>query len=456
MDAITQYLEQNRDRFVEDLKVALRIPSVSAKAEHKGDCVRCANHIADQLKSLGMTRVEVVPTAGHPVVYAEWLGAPGRPTALLYGHYDVQPPEPLELWTSPPFEPVLRDGKLYARGAVDDKGQVYMHLKAIEAHMHVDKKLPINLKVVIEGEEEVGSEHLAQFLRERRAQLDADVIIVSDTAMLGPDQPALTYGLRGICYTQIEVIGPSKDLHSGHFGGAVMNPGNALAGIIAALKDADGRITVPGFYDRVRPLSAAEREVINAVPFDEQGFIHESGSPVAWGEKGFTTLERISVRPTLDVNGLWGGYQGEGSKTVLPSFAAAKVSMRLVPDQDPAEVFRTFSEHVQHLAPPGVTVKVIDLHSAPPFLTAIDHPVLEAARRALKRAWNKPPVMIREGGSIPVMATFQETHGLPSILIGFGLDDDQVHSPNEKFSLSSFHGGTRSVAYLYEELARTT
>jgi acetylornithine deacetylase/succinyl-diaminopimelate desuccinylase-like protein len=309
---------------------------------------------------------------------------------------------------------------------------------------------------VIEGEEEVGSEHLAQFLRERRAQLDADVIIVSDTAMLGPDQPALTYGLRGICYTQIEVTGPSKDLHSGHFGGAVMNPGNALAGIIAALKDADGRITVPGFYDRVRALSPAERATINAVPFDEQGFIHESGSPVAWGEKGFTTLERISVRPTLDVNGIWGGYQGEGSKTVLPSFAAAKVSMRLVPDQDAGEVFRTFSEHVQRLAPPGVTVKVLDLHSAPPFLTAPDHPVLEAARRALRRAWTKPPVMIREGGSIPVMATFQETHGLPSILIGFGLDDDQVHSPNEKFSLSSFHGGTRSVAYLYEELARTT
>jgi acetylornithine deacetylase/succinyl-diaminopimelate desuccinylase-like protein len=455
MDALTTYLEQNRDRFVQDLMAALRIPSVSAKAEHRADCVRCAQHIADHLRALGMTRAEVVPTAGHPIVYAEWLGARGRPTALLYGHYDVQPPEPLELWTTPPFEPVLRDGKLYARGAVDDKGQVYMHLKAIEAHMKVNGGLPINLKVVIEGEEEVGSDNLARFLRERRRELDADVIIVSDTAMLGPDQPALTYALRGICYTQVEVTGPSKDLHSGHFGGAVMDPANALCGIIAALRDADGRITVPGFYDRVRPLNAAERQTLNAVPFDEKGFLLESGSPAPWGEKGWTTLERVSVRPTLDVNGMWSGYTGEGSKTILPAFAAAKVSMRLVPDQDPAEVFGSFEAHVRRLAPAGVTVKVIDLHSAPPFLTAPDHPMLEAARRALRRAWAKPAVMIREGGSIPVMATFQETHGLPSILIGFGLDDDQVHSPNEKFSLSSFHGGTRSVAYLYEELART-
>ncbi len=454
MDALTRYLEQNRERFVDDLKAALRIPSVSAKGEHKADCLRCAHHIADHLRVLGMTRVEVVATAGHPLVYAEWLGAAGRPTALLYGHYDVQPPEPLELWTTPPFEPVLRDGKLYARGAVDDKGQVYMHLKAIEAHMKVEGRLPINLKVVIEGEEEVGSENLARFLRERRAELDADVIIVSDTAMLGPDQPALTYGLRGICYTQVEVVGPAKDLHSGHFGGAVMDPANALCGMIAALKDADGRVTVPGFYDRVRTLSAAERKVLNAVPFDEAGFLRESGSPAPWGEKGFTTLERVTVRPTLDVNGMWSGYTGEGSKTILPSSAAAKVSMRLVPDQDPAEIFRSFTAFVQGLAPPGVTVRIIDLHSAPPFLTAPDHPALEAARRALRRAWAKPPVMIREGGSIPVMSTFQETHGLPSILMGFGLDDDQVHSPNEKFSLTSFHGGTKSVAYLYEELAR--
>jgi acetylornithine deacetylase/succinyl-diaminopimelate desuccinylase-like protein len=454
MDAITKYLEQNRDRFVDDLKAVLRIPSVSAKAEHRRDCVRCAEYLAGQMRGLGMTRVEVVPTAGHPVVYAEWLGAPGKPTALVYGHYDVQPPEPLELWHTPPFEPTLRDGKLYARGAVDDKGQVYMHLKAIEAHMKVNGGLPINLKLVIEGEEEVGSENLAKFLRDRRSELDADVIVVSDTAMLGPDQPALTIALRGICYTQIEVTGPSKDLHSGHFGGAVRNPANALCGIIAGLMDANGRATVPGFYDRVRALSAEEKKALNALPFDEAGFIRESGAPAAWGEKGFNTLERTTVRPTLDVNGMWSGYTGEGSKTVLPFFAAAKVSMRLVPDQDPADIFRRFEAHVLSLAPPEVSVKVKDLHSAPPFLTSPDHPVLEAARRALQRAWAKPPVMIREGGSIPVMATFQETHSLPCILIGFGLDDDQVHSPNEKFSLSSFHGGTKSIAYLYEELGR--
>jgi acetylornithine deacetylase/succinyl-diaminopimelate desuccinylase-like protein len=453
VDALTQYLEQNRDRFVEDLKACLRIPSVSAQPQHKADCVRCAEHLAAHLKSLGMTRVEVVPTAGHPVVYAEWLGAPGKPTALVYGHYDVQPPEPLELWKTKPFEPELRDGKLFARGAVDDKGQVYMHLKAIEAHMKVNGRLPVNVKLVIEGEEEVGSDHLEGFLTSRRRELDADVIVVSDTAMMGPDQPALTYALRGILYTQIEVRGPKQDLHSGHFGGAVMNPANALAAIIAGLKDGDGRITVPGFYDGVRALTAAEREMMAKLPFDEKNYLGEAGAP-AWGEKGWTTLERSTARPTLDVNGMWSGYTGEGSKTVLPAFAAAKVSMRLVPDQDPIALLRSFEGHVRKLAPPGVSVNVIDMHSGPAWITDPNHPMLQCARRARARAGAKPPVLIREGGSIPVMATFQKTHGLPAILVGFGLDDDNVHAPNEKFSLSSYHGGTKSVAYLYEELAK--
>ena len=453
MDPLTQYLEQSRERFIDDLKAALRIPSVSAQPQHREDVGRCARHIADHLESLGMTRSEVVPTAGHPVVYAEWLGAPGRPTVLLYGHYDVQPPEPLELWETPPFEPVVRDGKLYARGACDDKGQVYMHLKAIEAHMRVTGRLPINLKVVIEGEEEVGSENLETFLRERRRELDADVIVVSDTHMPGPDQPALCYALRGILYTQIEVTGPVHDLHSGSFGGAVMNPANALCSIVAQLKDADGRITVPGFYNRVRAVPQAERDALDRV-LNEAEFIRETGSPRAWGEKGFSTAERIWVRPTLDVNGLWSGYIGEGSKTVLPSLAAAKVSMRLVPDQDPAELFPRFEAHVRNLAPKEVTVRVLDLHHAKPFLTDPNHPMLDAARRALARAWTKPAVLMREGGSIPVMTTFQQTHNLPCILMGFSLDDDQVHAPNERFSLSSFHGGTKSVAYLYEELAR--
>ena len=454
MDALTQYLEQNQDACVDRLKSVLRIPSVSTDPAHKADCARCAEHIAQDLKRIGMTRAEVVKTSGHPVVYAEWLGAPGLPTALVYGHYDVQPPDPLDLWRTPPFEPVLRDGKLFARGAVDDKGQVYMHLNAIEAHMKVNGRLPINLKVVIEGEEESGSDSLEGFLTQRRAQLDADVIVVSDTAMLGPDQPALTYALRGIMYGQIDVQGPSHDLHSGHFGGAIANPANALCTIIAALRDGDGRITIPGFYDRVRPLSAAEREQLRALPFDERSYLAESGSPEPSGEKGYSTIERTSARPTLDVNGIWGGYTGPGAKTVLPAKASAKVSMRLVADQDPADLFPRFEAYVKQLSPPGVNVHVEDLHSCLPFLTEPNHPMLERARRALARAWSKPAAMIREGGSIPVMATFQKTHGLPSILMGFGLDDDNVHAPNEKFSLSSYFGGTKSVAYLYEELAK--
>ncbi len=454
MSALDTYLEQNRDRFLENLKTVLRIPSVSAKAEHRPDMLRCAEHLVAHLKRIGMTRAEVMPTDGHPVVFAEWMGAPGKPTVLLYGHYDVQPPEPLELWTSPPFEPTLRDGKLYARGACDDKGQVYMHLSAIEAHMQVNGGLPVNLRMVIEGEEEVGSDNLEKFLVKHRQMLDADVIVVSDTGMLGPDQPALCYALRGLMYTQIEVTGPARDLHSGEFGGSVMNPANALATIVAALKDADGRIRVPGFYDGVLAVSEDERKVIARAPFDEAGFIQESGAPQAFGEKGWSTLERIWCRPTCDVNGMWSGYIGEGAKTVLPSFAAAKVSFRLVPGQDPAALFPKYAAYVKQVAPPGVTVKVIDMHGAPPFITAYDEPMLLKAKRALDRAWSKPAAMIREGGSIPVMTTFQKTHGLPSILMGFGLADDQIHAPNEKFSLTSFHGGTKSCAYLYEELAK--
>lgn len=454
MDALTQYLEQNQDRFLENLKVALRIPSISAQPQYKAEVQRCAELLAAHCKAIGMTRAEVMATPGHPVVYAEWLGAPGAPTALIYGHYDVQPPEPLELWNTPPFEPTLRDGKLYARGAVDDKGQVYMHLSAIEAHLAVNGKLPINVKLVLEGEEEAGSESLEGFLREQRAMLDANVIVVSDTAMLAADQPALTYALRGILYTQIEVVGPTRDLHSGSFGGAVMNPANALCGIIAALKDADGRITVPGFYDGVRKLTETEKQAMADLPFDESGFIRESGAPMAFGEKGFSTYERITCRPTLDVNGMWSGYIGEGSKTVLPSFAAAKVSMRLVPDQDADALFQSFSAFVRKLAPPSVKLEIKNLHGGRPFITDPDEPALQAAVRALARSWAKKPVLIREGGSIPVMATFQQTHGLPCILMGFGLHDDQVHAPNEKFSLTSFHGGTKSCAYLYEELAR--
>ncbi len=454
MDSLTQYLDQHQDAFIDHLKAVLRIPSVSTDPAHRADCARCAEHVAQDLKRVGMTHAEVVKTSGHPVVYGEWLGAPGAPTAMVYGHYDVQPPDPLDLWRTPPFEPVLRDGKLFARGSVDDKGQVYMHLNAIEAHLRVHGKLPVNLKVVIEGEEESGGNGLEGFLTEHRSRLDADVIVVSDTAMLAPDQPALTYALRGILYTQIEVSGPSHDLHSGHFGGAVVNPANALCAIIAALKDGDGRITIPGFYDRVRPLTAAEREQLRAVPFNEAAYLAESGAPAAAGEKGYTTLERATARPTLDVNGMWSGYIEPGAKTILPAKASAKVSMRLVAEQDPADLFPRFEAYVKRLVPAGVRTEVEHLHGCLPFMTAPDHPMLERARRALTRAWSKPAAMVREGGSIPVMATFQKTHALPCILMGFGLDDDNVHAPNEKFSLSSYFGGTKSVAYLYEELAK--
>ncbi len=454
MDALDRYLEDNQARFLEDLKQVLRIPSISARPEHKSDVERCAHHVADEMKRVGMTTVEVVPTAGHPIVYAEWLGAPGKPTALVYGHYDVQPVEPLELWESPPFEPTVKDGIVVARGACDDKGQVYAHLKAIEAHMKVSGHLPLNLKMVIEGEEEVGSENLETFLRGHAERVRADVLVVSDTNMLDAATPALCYGLRGILYVEIELRGAGRDLHSGEFGGAVPNAANALAAVIAALKDGEGRITVPGFYERVRPLSPEEREELRRIAFDTRGFFGSAGVTTEVGEKGFSTLERLWTRPTLDVNGIWGGYIGAGSKTVIPAVAYAKVSMRLVPDQDASELFPRFEAYVKKLAPPGTTVRVRDLHGAKPFLVATDHPSLQAAKRALARAWKNPPVMTREGGSIPVMNTFTTTLGLPSILMGFGLHDDQVHAPNEKFSLSSFYGGTRSIAYLYEELAR--
>ena len=454
MDALDRYLEDHKPQFLENLKAALRIPSVSAQPQHKADVQRCAEHIAAHLKKIGMTRAEVVKTPGHAVVYAEWLGAPGKPTALLYGHYDVQPVEPLELWKTPPFEPTERDGKLYARGACDDKGQVYMHLSAIEAHLAVNKKLPINLKLVIEGEEEAGSESLEGFLTGRRKELDADVILVSDTGMPAPDQPALTYALRGICYTQIEIVGPSRDLHSGVFGGAVKNPANALAGIIAALMDADGRITVPGFYDKVRELTPAEREAYAAVPFDEKGFIAETGVVQPFGEKGRSTLERIWSRPTLDVNGMWSGYTGEGSKTVLPSFAAAKVSMRLVPDQLPDKVADQFEAYLKKVAPRTVSVTLTRMHGGRPWMTGFDNPFVQAAGRAIEQGFGKAPVFNREGGSIPVVSTFEEALGVPSVLFGVGLPDENAHAPNEKLDLANFHDGIIASAYLYDEVGK--
>jgi acetylornithine deacetylase/succinyl-diaminopimelate desuccinylase-like protein len=454
MNELNRYFDSHADRFLDDLKAALRIPSVSTEERYGADVRRCADHFAAHLRELGMHGVEVIPTEGHPIVYAEWLGVPGKPTALIYGHYDVQPVEPLELWKTPPFEPEVRNGNLYARGAVDDKGQVYMHLKAIEGWMKVHGALPINVKLVIEGEEENGSEALYPFIEANRKKLACDVIVVSDTAMLGPDQPALTYGLRGLLYTQIEVTGPANDLHSGHFGGAVANPGVALAQIIAGLKDADGRVTVPGFYDDVRELSAEERALLADVPFDERGYLAEAGASMPFGEKGFTTLERISVRPTLDVNGMWGGYQGEGSKTVLPSFFAAKVSMRLVPDQDPGKIADQFEAYLKKVAPKTVELSVIRFQTGQPWMTDFDNRHVQAAARAIERGFGKAPVFNREGGSIPVVSTFQQELNVPSVLFGIGLPDENAHAPNEKLDLTNFHNGVIASAYLYEEIGR--
>jgi acetylornithine deacetylase/succinyl-diaminopimelate desuccinylase-like protein len=457
--AIDRYLRRNRQRFVRDWMSSLRIPSVSTEPRHRKDMASCARHFARELRRIGMTKAEVLATGGHPVVYAEWLGARGKPTALVYGHYDVQPAEPLAEWKSPPFRPAERGGRVFARGAVDDKGQVYMHLKALEAHFRVAGGPPLNVKVVLEGEEEIGSPNFIPWVKRNARRLRADVLVASDTAMANARTPALVYGLRGILYTQIDLRSAKSDLHSGHFGGAVPNAGEALARLLAGLKDGQGRITVPGFYERVRDLTAEERENLARIPFDEAKFLAEAGVGVEVsrrvGEAGHSTLERIWSRPTLDVNGLWGGYTEDGKKkTVIPAEAHAKVSMRLVPDQDPDELFDRFARHVRDLAPPGCTVDVRYLQGAPAFLVEPDHPCVRAARRALERTWKNPAVLTREGGSIPIMNTFREVLGVPCILMGFGLDDDQVHAPNEKFNLSSFHGGTRSAAYLYDELSR--
>jgi acetylornithine deacetylase/succinyl-diaminopimelate desuccinylase-like protein len=418
----TEYLRQNREKSMAELNDWLRIPSVSAKSEHRADTARAAEWLAERMRQAGLTTVEVVPTAGHPVVLGEWRGAPaGAPTLLVYGHYDVQPPEPLDEWHTAPFEPTVRDGKLFARGSVDDKGQAYLHLKAVEAHLAGGGTLPANVVFLIEGEEEIGSPHLAEFLAANAARLACDAVLISDTTMFAPGLPSITIGLRGLAYMEVRVQGPATDLHSGAYGGAVVNPANALARIIARLHDDQGRVTIPGFYDRVKELTQAERDNIATLPFEEEHLREEVGAPKLGGEAGHGPLERIWARPTLDVNGLLSGYTGEGAKTVLPARAMAKVSMRLVPDQDFHEVERMFTDHVKSLAPEGVTVEVEALHGGQPWYAEPSGPVFDAARRALKKAFDRDPVTIREGGSIPIVQAFQETLGAPVVLIGFGL-----------------------------------
>jgi len=450
---LDRYLEEYGAKFEADLCELLKIPSVSADSRHRPDVRRAAEWVAGQFRSLGLT-VELCETAGHPIVYAESLAAPGAPTVLVYGHYDVQPPDPLDEWTSPPFEPTRRDGNLYARGATDDKGQMLTHVKSAEAWLRSEGRLPINLKYLIEGEEEVGSEHLEKFIAEQRQRLACDVIVISDTSQFAPGQPAITYGLKGIAYFELRLTGPNQDLHSGTFGGGVTNPANALAKMLAALVDDQGRIQVPGFYDDVVPLSAAEREQFAALGFSEEEFMAQIGVDGVTGEAGYTTLERRWARPTCDVNGLWSGYQGEGSKTVLPARAGAKFSFRLVPNQDPLKIHKALEAMLRRLCPPGIKLELIPFHGAPGVVVPLDSPYMAAAAKAIEHGFGKRPVFIREGGSIPVVSTFRQLLGADTLLLGWGQNDDNTHSPNEKFCLADYHRGIKASAYLWHELSQ--
>jgi acetylornithine deacetylase/succinyl-diaminopimelate desuccinylase-like protein len=456
MDQILAYIDAGRARFVDELCAWVRIPAISALPEHASDVVRNAEHLADALRALGGERVTLLPTAGHPAVFAEWCHAPGKPTLLVYGHHDVQPADPLDQWRSPPFEPEAREGRLYGRGVVDDKGQVWVHVKAIEAFLRGGRgRLPINLKLIIEGEEEVGSPHLAELLRTHAAMLRADYVCVSDTAMYGRDIPSLCVGLRGLVHFEIRVRGPANDVHSGSFGGGIANPANALARILARLHDDEGRITIPGFYDRVRPLSARERKEIASLPYDDASWLENSGAPLAVGEAGYSTLERIWARPSLDVHGLTSGFQGVGAKTIVPATASAKLSSRLVPDQDPGEIIELFKAHVHRLAPPGVRVEVsVDGPGARPYLAPTEHPVFEVAKRAFSRAFTKPTVFMREGGTIPFVRVIADEMGMPCLLMGFGQPDENSHAPNEWLDLENFHRGIKSAVWLYEEIGK--
>ena len=446
------FTEQN-DRIHSELFELLRIPSVSARSEHNADVARTADWIADAMRDIGMDAA-VHTTAGHPIVVGEWRRAsPGAPTVLVYGHYDVQPAEPLELWTSPPFEPTVRDGRIYARGSVDDKGQLFLHLKAIEAHLSVRGTLPVNLIVLAEGEEEVGSEHLASFVERHTDLLRADAVVISDSAMFAPGLPSILSSLRGLAYFQIDVQGPAQDLHSGSYGGAVINPATTLARIIATFHDHEGHITIPGFYDAVREWEPRARGAIRDLPFDEDGFRAEVGAPKLGGEMGYTTLERIWMRPTCEVNGLLSGYTGEGAKTVLPARAMAKVSCRLVPDQDPAEIESLMKAHIARIAPRGVTVTVTHLHGGRPWRAELSGSVFDAARRALAAAFGREPVITGEGGSIPVVGDFARVLGAPVLLMGFGLPGENAHAPDEWLSDENFTRGMRAAAMLWDELA---
>jgi acetylornithine deacetylase/succinyl-diaminopimelate desuccinylase-like protein len=449
MQAWKEYQEKNKDRFLNELLELLRIPSISARSEHKGDLNTCAEAVKKRLEEAGCTKTEIYPTEGHPVVYGERIFDASKPIVLVYGHYDVQPADPLELWHSGPFEPVIKDGKIYARGSADDKGQFYMHVKALETMVQTNT-LPCNVKFIIEGEEEVGSPNLAKFVKENKSLLKADVILISDTAMLSMENPSLDIGVRGLSYIEVEVTGPNRDLHSGIYGGAVANPITMLAKMIAGCHDENNHITIPGFYDDVVDATEAERKKMAQAPFDEKEYSEDLGVKSLWGEKGYTTNERTGIRPTLEVNGIWGGYTGEGAKTVLPSKAYAKISCRLVPNQSSVKITEKILNYFRSIAPAGVTVNASEHHGGEPYMTPIDSDAYRAASKAIQATFGKEPIPVRGGGSIPICALFEQELGIKIVFMGFGLDSDNLHSPNEKFDLFNFYKGIETIPYFHQ------
>ena len=447
-----QYIDANKDRFLSELLDLLRIPSISANSEHKGDMIRCAEAVKQSLLDAGADLAEIHETAGHPIVYGEKMVDPSLPTVLVYGHYDVQPADPLELWHSGPFEPVIKDGKIYARGACDDKGQFYMHVKALEVMVR-NNALKTNIKFCIEGEEEIGSPNLGKFVATHHALLKADVVLISDTAMISMDTPSIDTGVRGLSYIEVEVTGPNRDLHSGVYGGAVANPATILARMIASCHDENNHITIPGFYDDVIESSIAERVLMAKAPFDEDEYKQDLGIDAVYGEQGYSTNERTGIRPTIEVNGIWGGYTGEGAKTVLPSKATAKISARLVPNQSSEKITSILLDYFRKIAPAGVTVNATEHHGGEPYLTPIDSKGYQAASKAIEHTFGKAPVPVRGGGSIPICSLFEKELGVKIVFMGFGLDSDNLHSPNEKYDLFNFYKGIETIPYFHQYFA---
>lgn len=449
MQVWKDYQEQHKDRFLNELLELLRIPSVSARGEHKEDMNKCADAVKQRLLEAGADKVVIYPTEGHPIVYGEKMVDPSKPTVLVYGHYDVQPPDPLELWHSGPFDPVIKDGRIYARGSCDDKGQFYMHVKALETLVQTNSMMT-NMKFIIEGEEEVGSPNLGKFVAANKELLKADVILISDTAMLSMENPSIDIGVRGLSYIEVEVTGPNRDLHSGVYGGAVANPITILAKMIASCHDENNHITIPGFYDDVVESTPEERALMAQAPFDESEYRDDLGVKELWGEKGYTTNERTGIRPTIELNGIWGGYTGEGAKTVLPSRAFAKISARLVPNQSSVIITEKLLAYFTSIAPAGVTVKAAEHHGGEPYMTPIDSKAYQAAARAIETTFNKAPIPVRGGGSIPICALFEKELGIKIVFMGFGLDSDNLHSPNEKYDIFNFYKGIETIPYFHQ------